>query len=94
MNIFTLIKATKFAHFKKFHHGLLREESHPSTWIPDCDGRSWFGAAPMVYGTFYHLNLSQNNEGIGHIWLLNDAMVNCPITPVPLRMEPFVPKKL
>lgn len=46
----------------------------------------------MVYRTFYQLNLSQNNEGIGHSWLLNDVTVNRPVTPGPLRMEQYVQK--
>lgn len=33
-----------------------------TAWIPDFDGTSCFGAAPMVYRTFYQLNLSQNNR--------------------------------
>lgn len=80
---------TKFAHFKRFHHDFLEEEHHFTTRIPDCDGTACFGAVPMVYRTFYHLNLSQNNEGTGHSRLLDDATINCPITPVPLRMEQF-----
>lgn len=85
---------TGFAHFERLHHDIMKEEHHSTTRIPDCDGTSCFGVVPMVYRTFYQLNLSQNNEGIGQSWLLNDVTVNHPITPGPLRMEQYVQKYL
>lgn len=83
---------TVFAHVEGLHHDLMKEEYHSTTRIPDWDGTSCFGAVPMVYKTFYHLNLSQNKKGIGHSWLLNDVTVNCTITPGPLRMEQYEQK--